>query len=224
MAAVGQEDVLKALVGDPKYYQTCAAVMGCGMPNGDNYGADWIIPSRIDQAKALLQEAKYDGTPVVILQPTDMAMVAAQPVVIGAALRKAGFNVKMKTMDWQSVIMQRNNQNSPQDGGWNIFATYSILATAGDPINNGTLSANGRKAWAGWPDVPQLEELRVKYVQTADAAERKRITAQIQKLAIDEGVIAPLGQFQVAAVYSTKLSGILTAPVTVFWNLKKADK
>ncbi len=224
MAAVGQEDVLKALVGNPKYYKTCAAVMGCGNPNGDNYGADWVIPASLDKAKALLKEAKYDGTPVVVLQPTDIAMLSAQPVVIGAALRKAGFNVKMKTMDWQTVVTQQGNQKSPEEGGWNIFSTYSILASSGDPFGNTTLAANGRKAWAGWPDVPEIEALRVKYAQAADAAERKQIAAQIQKLAIDEGVVAPLGQFQIPAAYSAKLSGILPAPVTVFWNLKKADK
>lgn len=224
MAAVGQEDVLKALVGDPQYYRPCAAVLGCGGPMGDNYGADWVIPSRIDKAKALLAEAKYDGTPVVVLQPTDMAMVAAQPVVIGAALRKAGFNVKMKTVDWQSVVAQQANQNSPQEGGWNVMSTYSILAATGDPISNGTLVANGRKGWAGWPDVPEMEALRLKYAQTTDTAERKQIAARIQQVAIDEGIVAPLGQFQIPSAYSTKLTDVLRAPITVFWNLKKADK
>jgi len=224
LAAVSQEDVLKALVGDPKYYKTCAAVMGCGNPNGDSYGADWVIPAQLDKAKALLKEAKYDGTPVVILQPTDIAMVAAQPVVVGAALRKAGFNVKMKAMDWQTEVTQQSNQKSPQEGGWSILSTYSILASSGDPFGNTTLASNGKKAWAGWPDVPEIEALRVKYAQTIDPAERKQIAVQIQKLAIDEGVVAPLGQFQIPAAYSTKLSGIVSAPVTVFWNLKKADQ
>ena len=129
--------------------------MGCGNPMGDNYGEDWVVPARIDRAQALLKEAGYDGTPVVILQPSDIAMVSPQPVVVGAALRKAGFKVVMKAMDWQSVVSQQGNQKSPADGGWNIFSTYSILATSGDPFGNTTLAANGHKAWAGWPDVPR---------------------------------------------------------------------
>lgn len=86
------------------------------------------------------------------------------------------------------------------------------------------MQANGRKAWAGWPDVPALEALRLKYAQSTDPAERKRIAADIQKVAIDEGVVGPLGQFQIPAAYSTRLSGILEAPVTLFWNLKKSEK
>ncbi len=222
--AVGQEDVLKALVGNPDYYKTCAAVFGCGNPYENDYGKDMVVPANIDKAKALLKEAKYDGTPVVILQPTDIAMLSAQPVVIGDALRKAGFKVQMKTMDWQTVATQQSNQKPPAEGGWNIFSTYSILATSGDPFGNTTIAANGRKAWAGWPDVPEIETLRLAYARAKDDAERKEITGKLQKLVVDEGVVAPLGQFQIPAAYSTKLSGVLPAPVTVFWNMKKTEK
>jgi peptide/nickel transport system substrate-binding protein len=224
IAAVGQEDVLKALVGNPKYYQTCAAVMGCGNPNGDSYGAEWVIPSDIAKAKALLQEAKYDGTPVVVLQPTDIAMLSAQPLIIGDALRKAGFNVQMKTMDWQSVVIQQGNQKPPAEGGWNLFATYSILATSGDPFGNTTLSAAGRKSWAGWPDVPEIEQLRLDFAAATTPEAQKAIAVKIQKLAIDEGVVGPLGQFRIPSAYSAKLSGVLESPVTVFWNMRKAGE
>lgn len=224
IAAVGQNDVLKALVGNSDYYNTCAAVMGCGNPNGDAYGAEWVIPSDIEKAKALLKEAKYDGTPVVILQPTDIAMLAAQPIVIGDALRKAGFNVQMKTMDWQTVVTQQGNQKSPAEGGWNIFSTYSILATSGDPFGNTTLAAAGRKSWAGWPDVPEIEALRLEYASAATQAAQKEIAVKIQKLAIDEGVVGPLGQFRIPSAYSTKVSGFLESPVKVFWNVSKSGE
>jgi peptide/nickel transport system substrate-binding protein len=151
-------------------------------------------------------------------------MLAAQPIVIGAALRKAGFKVDMKTMDWQTVATQQSNQKSPAEGGWNIFSTYSILATSGDPFGNTTIASNGKKAWAGWPDVPEIEALRIEFARATDEAERKKITGQLQKLVIDEGVVAPLGQFFIPAAYSKKLTGVLESPVTVFWNIKKSDK
>ncbi|MEZ0167953.1 ABC transporter substrate-binding protein [Microvirga sp. TS319] len=224
MYAVGQDDVLKALVGNPKYAKTCAAVFGCDTPYADSYGRDVVIPSNIEKAKALLKEAKYDGTPVVVLQPTDLAMVAPQPIVIASALRKAGFKVDLKTMDWQTVVTQQGNQKPPSEGGWNIFSTYSTLATSGNPFGNTTVAANGTKAWAGWPDVPEIERLRLEFARASDEATRKAITTQIQKLAIDEGVVGPLGQFSVPAAYSKKLTGVLASPITVFWNVKKSDK
>jgi len=222
MAAVSQEDVMKALVGNPDYYRTCAAVMGCGNLLANTYGEEWIVPARLDRARALLRQANYDGAPVVILQPTDISTLTAQPIVIGAALRQAGFNVEMKAMDWQTALMQRTNQKPVAEGGWSIFATNSSLALSGSPISNYTLAAAGRASWPGWPDVPEIEALRARYARATDPAEIQDIAAQIQKLVIDEGVVMPLGQFLRPAAYSTKLSDVLESPVMVFWNLKKS--
>lgn len=224
IAAVAQEDVLGMLVGNPDYYQTCAAVMGCGNPNGDEYGAEWVVNADMEKARSLLEEAGYDGTPVVVLHPADIAMVAPQPIVVADALRQAGFNVEVKTMDWQSVATQQSNQEPPEEGGWNIFATYSILATSGDPFGNTTLAAAGRESWAGWPDVPEIEERRMDYARAADAEEQKAIAAELQKLAIDEGVVGPLGQFRIPAAYRSTWTGVPEAPITAFWNIRSAGE
>jgi len=182
LAAVAQEDVLKALVGNPAYYQPCAAVMGCGNQYADDYGADWVIPARVELAQSLLKQAGYDGTPVVILHPTDLAMLSVQPVVVGAALRRAGFNVEMKSLDWQTLVNQRENRKSVFEGGWSIFSTKSILVVSGNPINNITLAAAGEQSWLGWPDVPEMERLRARFVSSNDSAERHRLAAQMQTL------------------------------------------
>ncbi|MHC8946227.1 hypothetical protein [Advenella incenata] len=70
------------------------------------------------------------------------------------------------------------------------------MATSGNPFSNGTFAANGRKAWAGWPDVPEIEALRSKFAFAADTEQSKRITEQIQKLVIDEGVARTTGQIR----------------------------
>ncbi|SFD77745.1 ABC transporter substrate-binding protein [Salipiger profundus] len=224
IAAVAQDDVLQALVGNPDYYATCAAVMGCGTPNGDEYGKEWVVDADMDMAKQLLEEGGYDGTPIVILQPTDLAIVAPQPIVIADALRKAGFNVDLKTMDWQSVIAQQGNQKPASEGGWDIFSTAASLATAGEPFGNTTLSTAGRASWAGWPDVPEIEALRLEYAAAPTQEAQAGIAKEIQKLAIDEGVVGPLGTFQVPAAFSSEWEGFLPAPVTLFWNAQKVGE
>lgn len=221
MYAVSQEDVMKALVGNPDYYSTCPSPFGCGTPNASDSGADMIVPGNIEKAKALLAEANYDGTPVVLLHPTDHVMAAAQPVVIAAALRNAGFTVDMQSMDWQSVVSRRANNKAPKDGGWGIFSTYGIIAAAVDPFANTTIAANGDKAWFGWPDVPEIEALRVQYAKALSKEEKQAIAAKIQEIVLDEGVIVPLGQFRTPAAYSTALSDLPEAPITAFWGVKK---
>ena len=66
-------------------------------------GQDMVVPSNIDKARALLKEAGYDNTPVLMLHATDVASLSPQPVVMAQALRQAGFNVTLAAMDWQSV-------------------------------------------------------------------------------------------------------------------------
>lgn len=224
MYAVGQKDILKAMIGDPKYYKTCGAVFGCGTPYANSYGSDMVVLSNIEKAKQLLKEANYDGTPVVILHSSDNPLAATQPVVIAAALRKAGFKVDVQAMDWQTLITRRNSQKLPADGGWNIFVSYSAVANTLDPLRSHVIPASGKKAWFGWPDVPEIEVLRTQFAHTSIESGRKKITDQIQKLAIDEGVIDPLGQFVSITAYSKKLSGILEASLPVFWNIKKSAK
>ncbi len=221
MYAVGQQDVLKALTGDPKYYKTCVAVFGCGTPYANSYGEEILVPANIEKAKQLLKEAKYDGTPVVILHPTDINSVKTQPVVIADALRKAGFKVDLQSMDWQTVTTRRASKKPPAEGGWNIHPTNGPLVGISDPLRNQAVGANGSRAWFGWPDFPEIEALRAKFAVTSDPAELKKIAEEIQKLVIDEGVVVPLGQFVVPSGYSTKLTDVLESPVRIFWNVKK---
>ena len=113
MYAVGQEDVMKALVGNPKYWRTCASLWGCGTPLETDIGKDVVVPQNTEKAKALLKEAGYDNTPVLIMHATDVGTLSAQPVVIAQALRKAGFNVNLMAMDWQSVATRRASRPRP---------------------------------------------------------------------------------------------------------------
>ena len=224
MYAVGQEDVLKALVGNPKYYKTTPAVFGSGTPFESSAGAEMVVPSNVEKAKELLKQANYDGTPVVLLQPTDVITIAAQPVVIASALRKAGFTVDMQAMDWMTVVTRRAVMEPPAKGGWSLFSTNWLIVEIMDPLRSAIAAANGRKAWFGWPDVPEIEELRMKFARTLDPAEQKKLAEEIHKRLLDEGVLVPLGQFYIPSAYRADLTGVLESPVPFFWNMKKAGK
>lgn len=224
MYAVGQESILKALASDAKYYKTCSAIFGCGTPYESSYGKEMLVPANPERARQLLKEAKYDGTPVVILHPTDNKQVSSQPVVIADALRKAGFVVDLQSMDWQTLVTRRASNKPTAEGGWNIHATTGPLIGITDPLRNQTVATNGKRAWFGWPDVPKIEELRQKFARSSNAAEKKKLAEEIQHAVIDEGVVMPLGQFVLPTAYRTTLTGVLESPVPVFWNIRKSGK
>ena len=118
-------------------------------------GQDMVVPSNIDKARALLKEAGYDNTPVLMLHATDVASLSPQPVVMAQALRKAGFNVTLAAMDWQSVASRRASRALPADGGWSILNTNMYTADLADPVRTPMAAADGDKAWYGWPDFPR---------------------------------------------------------------------
>ena len=85
-------------------------------------------------------------------------------------------------------------------------------ADLADPVRTPMAAADGDKAWYGWPDFPQVEALRDQYALSSDPAEQKRIAAELQRVAIDEGLYVPLGQSTPLRAYSSKLSGLPLAP------------
>lgn len=224
MYAVGQQAILTAQVGDPEYFKTCGAIFGCGLPYDNQTNADMILAPNVARAKELLKEAKYDGEPVVILQATDIASSASIPVVLAQQLRQAGFKVSLQAMDFMTMLSRRANRDVTSKGGWSIFVTTWHMSEILDPLRNYAVSANGEKAWFGWPTVPEVETLRDKFLLAANEDERRAIAGQLQKVMLDEGVVVPLGQINTAAAYRKTLDGVLESPAPLFWNITKAAK
>ncbi|WP_398466490.1 ABC transporter substrate-binding protein [Tardiphaga sp.] len=224
MLAMDQKDQMQAQVGNPKYYKVCAAIFGCGSVYASDIGADKLIEGQIDKAAELVKQAKYDGTPVVILHPTDVPELAAMPPVYAAALKKAGFNVQLQAMDWQTVTINRTSREPVTKGGWSIFSTTNTFGDIGEPIGFHAVAANGKDAWFGWPDVPAIEEARAKFARTQDPAELKKIAADLQRMVIDEATFVPLGEYTLLTAYRKGVGLPPAAPVPVFWNMSKTGK
>ncbi|KXF74802.1 ABC transporter substrate-binding protein [Paramesorhizobium deserti] len=224
MMALSQENVLGTLIGNPDYYTVCGAIFGCGTPLADASGSKTLTSGGdIEGAKKLLEEAGYDGTPVVLLQPTDVVSLAAQPVVAAQALREAGFNVDMQPMDWQTLVTRRASQAKPSEGGWNMFFTNWMVPEISSPLISAMLNGRGDKAWFGWPKDDAVEALRAEFI-TADTPEKqKEVAVKLQKHSMDEVLFIPLGQYASPQARSNKLTGIIPSPVPVFWNVEKAD-
>ena len=186
-----------------------------------------IVPDGMKKdfkAKEMLKEAGYDGTPIVLMQPTDVASLAAQPVVAAQLLRQGGFTVDMQPMDWQTLVTRRASQASVKDGGWNLFFTNWIVPEVWSPINNPMLNGGGKAAaWFGWPDDTKLDEMRVKFASATSEDERKTIAADIQAHAYEVVNYIPVGEYLIPATISNTLDGMLEMPVPVFWSVTKSE-
>jgi peptide/nickel transport system substrate-binding protein len=220
---VDQKNYMRAAAGDPKYWRTCAALFGCGTPNETLAGADELLHAPdLAKAKALIKEAGYNGERIVLLDATDQPPIHAQALVTLGALKAAGLNVDMQSMDWGTLITRRASKKPIDQGGWNIFHTWTAAPDLLSPALNAGLRSNGDKAWFGWPKDDRLEALIDQWFKAADAAAQKRLIEEIQIEAYKNDIpYIPTGQFVLPTAYRKNLTGIIVAPVVFLWNVDK---
>ncbi|MFD2238276.1 ABC transporter substrate-binding protein [Aureimonas populi] len=224
LTALSQEETLAAFIGNPDYYNVCGSFYGCGTPLATEPDPSLIASGDTERARAMLEEAGYDGTPVVLLQPTDVATVSAQPVVAAQSLRAAGFNVDMQPMDWQSVVTRRASQELPANGGWNMFFTNWVVPEIWNPVVNPMLGGAGREdGWFGWPDDAALDDMRREFAAAETDEARLEIATRIQTHALENVIYVPLGEYRSPSAWTSAIGNVLPSPAPVFWNLTKSQ-
>src|SRR4051812_20125161 len=226
LLALNQKDVLDALVGNPQYYKLCGAVFMCDTPLATEVGAESLLKKNgMAEAKKLLAESGYDGTPVVIMAPGDVVTLKAQPIVAAQLLREAGFKVDVQATDWQTVVTRRASQKPPKEGGWNMFFTNWAAADVANPIASLPVSGKGKNGgWFGWPEDAKLEEMRDAYARSTSLDEQKKIASDIQARVYEQVIYIPLGQYIAPSAWRKSLTGVLGGPATpVFWNIDKTE-
>src|SRR5438034_4840697 len=222
--AFNQEDFLKAVIGDPQWYKTCQSFFPCGSPMSSTKGMDGLLQSNFSKSQALLKEAGYDGTPIVLMHSTDLAVLANLAPVAKSLLEKGGFKVDMVSMDWQTLVARRAKKDPPTAGGWNAFLTGWVAADILNPVMMGFMNAGCDKAMFGWPCDKEIEALRDQFAHETNPAKLKAIAEAVQVRETQYPTHVPLGQwFQPAAVRKVT-DGYVPAPVPVFWSVTKSGK
>ena len=217
-----QEDYLKATVGEPEFYKVCTAAFVCGTPNGVEIQGDLLTKPNFEKSKALLKEAGYDGTPVVLMQSTTLPVLTNMAPVTKSLLEQGGFKVDMQSMDWQTVVTRRAKKDPADKGGWSAFHTYAIAADILNPIAANFTVANARQGV-------------VRLAQRSGDGEAARRLLQGNR----SGQVQGAGDWRCRTARSRRRStpgsasgtdrapraanvvGWLKAPVTVLWNIEK---
>lgn len=221
--AINQIDFLQATYGDPEYYRVCKTIYSCKSPFATDEGTEGILEGNSEKARQLLKEAGYDGTPVALMNPTDVNFLTPYGLVAAQALRKAGFTVNILSMDWGTLANRRANPEPVKDGGWNIFHTSWPTDITNTPATNIPLASGGKDggAWFGWPNDSQIQQWINQFPTITDSDEQKKLAGKIQKRAYELGVYFPVGEFLTPSAYSSRIKGALKTSTPVFWNMKK---
>jgi peptide/nickel transport system substrate-binding protein len=222
--ALDQTAALAAITGSPDLGKTCWAIFTCGTPLETDVGLGDFAKPKPDPARAreLLKEAGYSNERIVMMHPTDQALVSAIVQVNAARLREAGFNVVVQATDWATMISRRPTRAHPDEDprGWHIFHTWAPGTFWGNPlVNNGIATPCDRTNWFGWPCDERLEAIRQEFVDAGDDTSRREIAGRFQQRFYEVVPYVPLGQYFSKIAYSTRVGGILPVPRLVMWNI-----
>jgi len=218
--ALNQKDLLDAVIGTPKWYVECKSLFPCGSPLQSTKGWDDKFTSDFVKARALLQEAGYDGSPVVLMQSTDIASLSNLAPVTKSLLEKAGFKVDLQAMDWQTLVTRRTKKEPPNAGGWSAFLTSWASVDILDPVATSYLNASCEKATFGWPCDAEMEKLRDTFARETDSSKQKTIAEAVQLRLVEYPTHLMLGQYVQPQAFRKNVVGLLEAPSLALWNIE----
>lgn len=219
--AFNQEDFVKAVVGDPEYYQLCKALFGCGMPFETDAAMDGLLESNFEKARELIAESGYNGEPILLMHSTDLAVLTNLAPVAKDLMEAVGLNVDMQSMDWQTLVARRAKKESPAEGGWNAFITSWTTGDIFNPVAAGFLNASCDTALFGWPCDERIESLRDDFARATSVEEQKKIVDEVHAAWFEYPTHIHLGQWTGRAAMRNNVSGVLPTGAATFWNIEK---
>lgn len=217
LMTIDQTEYMDAALGDKRFYRACYSIFPCTTPLANEAGSAVLKTANLDAARKALAAARYDGTPVVILNPKEIPVISAMTGVTAKNLRQIGMNVEVKDVTWAEMIRDRANPK-----GWNMFHTWWLAGDVVDPLSI-AFSGSSSAGWPGAPNDPQLERYRAAYSRTTDPQARKQIAEQVQERVLAIGALGTLGQFFEPVAFRDDLTGI-TSPIQFYWTLARETK
>jgi peptide/nickel transport system substrate-binding protein len=223
-AAISQREVMDAIMGaDPESAIVPMGYLATGKPEVDTAGMEEITrPRSPAEVKALLADAGYHGERLVMLHTTDQPFYNLATLVVLDSLKRVGVEVDDQAMDWGTTLQRRGSKAPLDKGGWSLFVSVTPVPEYRDPLLGSLLRGNGKDAWIGWPDIPEMEVAYNAWLDAETEAEQTALERKIQLIAIDRVPFIPLGRYLPTVAWSTRLSAPGKGPAPTFWNVSKA--
>ncbi|MDO9708252.1 ABC transporter substrate-binding protein [Paracraurococcus lichenis] len=224
LAALSQEDYMRALVGDDNnLWKTLGGYFTPGTPLYTEEGGEMLKgPPKMDLAKRLLAESGYKGEPVPCIVAQDQPITKAQGDVTADLLKRIGFNVDFVATDWGTTGQRRAMKNPVGQGGWSMFHSWHAGADCINPAVYIAIRGNGEKAWFGWPDIPAVETEVANWFDAPNLEAEKAAIARLNKAAVENVLYVPTGFFLTYQAWRSNVSGIAKGPFPVPWGVSKA--
>jgi peptide/nickel transport system substrate-binding protein len=222
LMALSQEDYMRAVVGDDdSLWKPMPGYFPPGTPLYTEEGGDILKgPRKVHAAKRLLADSGYRGEPVTLMAAQDIPLHKAWGDVTVDLLKRLDMKVDFAAVDWGTVVARWAQKSPPRQGGWQMAVTAYFGVDFADPSSS-FLRANGNERGNGWAHNPQIEAEIAGWDNATSSDEEKTIARRLNRLAIDHVLYAPLGVMLRHYAWRRNVSGIVQAPLPLFWGVSK---
>jgi peptide/nickel transport system substrate-binding protein len=188
----------------------------------DLAGMDEITRQRSPvEVKAMLMDADYHGEKLIMLHTTDQPFYDIATLVVLDSLKRVGVTVEDQAMDWGTTLQRRASKAPLDKGGWSLFVSVTPVPEYRDPLLGSLLRGDGKDAWIGWPEIPEMEAAYNAWLDAETPEEQARLEKQIQLIAVDQVPFIPLGRYLPTIAWSRSISDPGKGPAPTFWNVSK---
>lgn len=210
LEAVNQSDYIQAIAGGaPEFMRAGVGLFVPGSPMASTVGLEITKGQKsVDETKAALHAAGYQGEKVVILAPTTIPSIWGAAQVTQDLLSRVGMNIDFQALEWGSVVQRRASREPVEKGGWSIFHTNLGGMGNVSPAANIAIRGSGASAWFGWPDDAKMEALRTAWFDAPDLATQQRLAAEMQARFWENPSFVPLGMFDQPSAYFSYLQDV----------------
>ncbi len=207
--ALNDTEMLMAAFGDDKFFRATAAHFPKSSPFHSMAGEAAYDKGDAAGAKKLLAEAKYDGSPIRILNSKQYEFHNRIAQVMAENLKAAGFKTQLDVVDWATLVQRRADPAL-----YDVYVTHSTYLP--EPMLSPPQLGSGAP---GWWDTPAKAEALKAFNAESDPARRGKLWAKVQEVVYDEVPYIRVGDFAALSGASAKMQGLTPMPSPAFWNV-----
>ena len=220
-AAILQPEVMAAMgLPEDMVVPYCGSIYMCNAPGSTTAGTAALQAAGTERARQLLREAGYRNEPVVFLHAAASALLNPIGLVMSDQLRRAGFNVDLRSTDYAAVAQKRVSRAPVEQGGWSVAPIVLNGVDLVNPLANPLIAYNCAQ-YPGWYCVPGLSELSARFSEAATPEERRRLADEMQTVVHDQVTFIPGGQFAGPPAWRSNLTGVVPFSFPVFWGIAR---
>jgi peptide/nickel transport system substrate-binding protein len=220
--ALNQEETMESLgLPEGMFLKRCESIYMCGSPAESAAGTGVFTAAGPEAARALLKEAGYNGEPVVLLHAASSTLLNNTGLDVADQLKRAGFNVDVRTSDYATVARRRLSREPVENGGWSVIPVVWNGIDLINPLANTGLAYNCVSNYPGWVCDPRQTGLLRQLSEAGSPAEKRGLADELQASFHQNVNFIIGGQFSVPLAWRAELQGVVPFPIPIFWNISK---